>query len=275
MTIQSLFRVFSLCYDAPMRPQERQAQIIDTVRIHGKAKVEELAKMFSTSVETIRRDLVTLDRRGKIEKVHGGAIPPRFVSESPFRERMQTNGLAKRQLARKALGLVIPGETLMIDTGSTTLVFAEELAQIDDLTVITNSTAIARVVASGNASAQVILLGGNYREDNRQTCGIMAVEQLNRFNANKAILTVGAINADNGVMDYDLEEALMGRAMLRQARLGVVLADSSKFGVSAPHIVAPLDGIGALVCERPPAAALASALKEARVEVHSPDAGDR
>lgn len=255
-----------------MRPQERQAQIIDTVRIHGKAKVEELARMFSTSVETIRRDLVTLDRRGKIEKVHGGAIPPRFVSESPFRERMQTNGLAKRQLARKALELVIPGETLMIDTGSTTLVFAEELAQIDDLTVITNSTAIARVVASGNASAQVILLGGNYREDNRQTCGIMAIEQLNRFNANKAILTVGAINADNGVMDYDLEEALMGRAMLRQARLGVVLADSSKFGVSAPHIVAPLDGIGALVCEQPPAAALGGALKRARVEVYSPAA---
>ena len=111
-----------------MRPLDRQSRIIDTVRARGKASVDELAEMFGTSVETIRRDLSSLARKGRLEKIHGGAIPPRSLGEGPFEQRMQRNGLAKRHIAQKLRELISPGDTLLIDTGSTTLIVAEELA---------------------------------------------------------------------------------------------------------------------------------------------------
>lgn len=250
-----------------MRPRDRQALIIDTVRSHGKAAVGELAKMSGASVETIRRDLTSLARNGKIEKIHGGATSPRYIGEGPFEQRMQQNGLAKRQIARKALELVSPGDTVLVDTGSTTLAFAEELVAIDDLTVVTNSTAIAKVISAGNKTVSLFLLGGNYNEDNRQTCGIMAIDQLDQFRGNLVILTAGAIAADGGVMDYNYGEAQLARAMLRRADRKIVLADSSKFGSAAPFVVAQLDGIDDLVCELAPNEPLSQSLRDARVNV--------
>lgn len=250
-----------------MRPRDRQSLIIDTVRAQGKAAVGELAEMFGTSVETIRRDLTSLARSGKIDKVHGGATSPRNIGEGPFQQRMQQNGLAKRHIAQRAVELVSPGDTLLIDTGSTTLVFAEELAAIDDLTIVTNSTAIARLVSSGNKTANLFLLGGNYNEDNRQTCGIMAIDQLNQFFGNLVILTAGAVAADNGVMDYNFDEAQMARAMLQRAARKIVLSDSSKFGNNAPFAVSRLDEIDDFVCEQAPTGLLSESLRDARVNV--------
>jgi DeoR/GlpR family transcriptional regulator of sugar metabolism len=250
-----------------MRPLDRQSRIIDTVRARGKASVDELAEMFGASVETIRRDLTALARKGQLEKIHGGAIPRRTPGEGPFEQRMQQNGLAKRHIAQKLRKLVSPGDTLLIDTGSTTLVVAEELAAIDDLTIVTNSTAIARAIATGNRTASIFLLGGNYIEDNRQTCGIMALEQLNQFHGNLAILTVAAVDAEAGLMDYSFDEAQMARAMLGRADRVIALADSSKFGQVAPFVVAGFEQVDVLVCEQPPTGSLARRLQDARVEV--------
>ena len=250
-----------------MRPLERQSRIIDTVRAQGKAAVDELADMFGTSVETIRRDLTALARKGQLQKIHGGAIPPRSLGEGPFEQRMQRNGLAKRHIAQKLRELVSPGDTLLIDTGSTTLIVAEELAAIDDLTIVTNSTAIAKVIAAGNKTARIFLLGGNYIEDNRQTCGIIAQEQLNQFHGNLAILTVAAVDGNAGLMDYSFEEAQMARAMLRRADRRIALADSSKFGRVAPFVVAGFEEIDMLVCERAPGKGLDEYLRDARVTV--------
>jgi DeoR family glycerol-3-phosphate regulon repressor len=250
-----------------MRPRDRQSLIIDTVRAQGKVAVGELAEMFDTSVETIRRDLSSLARNGKIDKIHGGATSPKNIGEGPFDQRMQQNGGAKRHIAQKAIELVSPGDTLLIDTGSTTLVFAEQLAAIDDLIVVTNSTAIARVVAAGNKTAKLFLLGGNYNEENRQTCGTMALEQLQQFSGNLVILTAGAVAADNGVMDYNFDEAQIARAMLQRAARKIVLCDSSKFGNNAPFVVSRLDEIDDLVCEQAPAGLLSENLRDARVNV--------
>jgi DeoR/GlpR family transcriptional regulator of sugar metabolism len=250
-----------------MRPLDRQTRIIETVRAQGKAAVDELAEKFGASVETIRRDLTALARKGQLQKVHGGAILPRILGEGPFEQRMQQNGLAKRQIAQKLLEMISPGDTLLIDTGSTTLIVAEELAGIDDLTIVTNSTAIAKVIAAGNKTAKIFLLGGNYIEDNRQTCGIMALEQLNQFHGNLAILTVAAVDGNAGLMDYSYEEAQMARAMLRRADRKIALADSSKFGQVAPFVVAEFEQVDALVCEQAASGNLAERLQDAGVQI--------
>ncbi|MCP4768142.1 MAG: DeoR/GlpR transcriptional regulator [Gammaproteobacteria bacterium] len=250
-----------------MRPRDRQLRIIDLVRTQGKVSVDELVQEFSSSAETIRRDLTMLSANGKIKKIHGGALPLRDFGEGAFAQRMLQNAEAKRLIADKARQLVSPGDSLFIDTGSTTLVVAEALATIDELTVTTNSTAIARIIGSANETTRIYLLGGAYNEDNRQTCGAMALNQLDGFHGNLAVVTVGAVSADGGVMDYNFDEAAIASAMIARSERVVILADASKFDRVAPFVVASFEQIDVLVSDRKPQGLLAERLNQATVEV--------
>jgi DeoR family glycerol-3-phosphate regulon repressor len=250
-----------------MRPRERQLQIIDLVRHHGKLGVAQLAARFAVSAETIRRDLTYLAADGKIRKVHGSAIPLRDFGEGAFAQRMQLNAEAKRKIASKASQLIAPGDTVFIDTGSTTLAMAELLATIDGLTLVTNSTEIARTVSTANSSAQIFLLGGAYNADNRQTCGAIALHQLDGFHASIALLAVATVSAQAGAMDYSFDEASIASAMIARADRVVILADASKFDRVAPFVVASFEQIDTLVCDETPVNLLAQRLEQAGVTV--------
>ncbi|HHN73492.1 MAG TPA: DeoR/GlpR transcriptional regulator [Thermopetrobacter sp.] len=250
-----------------MTPEERRKRIVAMVRQRGRASVEELARTLSASRETIRRDLTALASRGLIQKFHGGAAMP--VGEGPFRVRMTEQAEQKARIAQAAARLVTPGETLFIDTGSTTIYFAEELAHVANLTVFTNSTEVAHIIARAGNGSQAFVLGGLYNPDNRQTVGAVALEQIRGLHARYAFLTVGAINAKNGATDFNLEEASIARAMLDQADRLIVLADSSKLGRAATFQVCALERIDTLVTDGAPPAALAGTFAEARIEVVS------
>lgn len=250
-----------------MRPRERQAAIADIVRGHGRVTVDALVSRFGASAETIRRDLTVLADKGVIHKVHGGAVAPHGTGEDPFQQRMGHNVAAKRHIAKLARALVEPGDTLFIDTGTTTLMFAEELDGIEGLTVITNSVEIAKVISEREEAADLFLVGGAYNADNRQTVGLMALRQIESFRGSRAMITIGTMDAASGAMDYNIEEAQVARAMIENSRSAVVLADSSKFDRIAPFSVGSLDRFDALVCEREPGEALRRALDEAGVEV--------
>jgi DeoR family glycerol-3-phosphate regulon repressor len=251
-----------------MRPQERQLKIIDILRRTGHASVDELVAEFNSSAETIRRDLSALAHSGKIQKVHGGALlPSNQQGEGPFQQRMAENIAAKRMIAEKARNLIAAGDTLLIDTGSTTLIFAEEIASIKDLTVITNSAEIAKIIAAAKNNSKVFLLGGEYNSDNRQTLGAMLTAQLEQFHVQHAILTVGSLNAQVGAADFNVEEAVVARAMLQRAKNSILLVDSSKFNHAGLFVVAKLDQFDQLVCEVEPDQALKTALEEADVEL--------
>ena len=243
-----------------MRPSERQSAITDIVRQRERVSVEALASLFETSPETIRRDLAALARRGKVQKIHGGAEVPGVSTEGPFAQRMRDHVVAKRRIAGLASPLVEPGQTILVDTGSTTLFFAEELVTIDNLTVVTNSAEIARVLAEGNATHQVFLLGGSYRGDNRQTCGAMAQAQVACFNADAAFLTIGGLHEKAGAADFNAGEADIARAMIARAERAILLADGSKLGQRAPFSVCELDAIWRLVSDIPPNDRLMDAL---------------
>ena len=250
-----------------MRPRERQLKIIDLVHHHGKLGVDQLAERFTVSAETIRRDLTFLAAQGKLTKVHGSAIPLRDFGEGAFAQRMQSNAEAKRVIASKARQLVAPGDTVFIDTGSTTLTMAAQLATIDDLTVITNSTEIARTIGTANSNAKMFLLGGTYNADNRQTCGAIALNQLGSFHASIALLAVAALSGEAGVMDYSFDEASIASAMIASSDRVVILADASKFDRVAPFVVASFEQIDTLVCDEVPVDLLAHQLEQAGVAV--------
>ena len=249
-----------------MRPNERRQHILELLRQRERISVEELARILSASQETIRRDLTELAENGQVSKFHGGAsLPPSGEHENAFQTRMNEFAAEKRAVARYAAGLYAPGDSILIDTGTTTLFFAKELARLSRITVITNSLQIAASMgASGN---RVFVIGGEYRPDSAQNTGALAMEQIARFNAEHAVVTIGALNAD-GAFDFSIEEAEITRAMIARTRYLTVIADSSKLGKRALFEVFPLERIDRLIIDRKPLGPLAEALEKANVEVH-------
>lgn len=242
---------------------------MDIIRTAGQASVSELATRLETSRETIRRDLSALARHRKIEKFHGGATLPTAGLEGPFRDRMTQNAAAKVRIANAAQPLFAPGETLLIDTGSTTVFFAEMIAGLKGLTVVTNSSEVATVVSRGAAGNKVFLIGGEFVGDNRETVGSLAVSQLRAFRAHHAVLTVAALDARAGAMDFNIEEAQIARTMIEQSEKVTVLADASKFDRIASFEVCDLVRIDTLVCDRAPQGALRAALDAGGVRILS------
>lgn len=232
-----------------MKPHERQPQIEAIIRREGEVSVEMLAARFDVSSETIRRDLGNLAYLGRVEKVHGGARRARLIRESSHDTRETTASDAKMAIGRRLAEAVQPGETLFIDTGSTTLAAAETLAAIPGLTIITNSCRLAERIGRGSEDATIHLLGGRYGADNAQTIGIEVIDQLRGFRADRAILTVTAIDAELGATDASHDEAQIARAMIRNARAVTILADASKFGQHAAYEVCATENIDLIISD--------------------------
>ena len=251
---------------ALVKPAIRQAEICDLLERKGEASVEAMAKRFETSAETIRRDLSLLADSGKLQKVHGGARRILRREEGGFKERLARNALAKRLIAEKVVSLVSPGQTLFMDTGSTTLICAEALAKVKNLTVITNSTRIATAISEGSGKSGVFLLGGQFRPDNAQTIGPTTLREIAQFRADHAILTIGALN-EGGAFDYSDDEAHVARAMLAASAQINVVVDHSKIGQCATHRVCALTSINRLILDRPPPQALGDTIIKAGVEL--------
>ncbi|HEV7254718.1 MAG TPA: DeoR/GlpR family DNA-binding transcription regulator [Mesorhizobium sp.] len=250
-----------------MRRKDRQARIADVIWRQGQMSVDALAETFAVSPETIRRDLGQLAEGGMLQKVHGGARRPRLHTEGSFGERMAENADAKRAIAQKLLALVEPGDTLFMDTGSTTVFCAEALSRLERLTVITNSVRVAQALGVAGSGSAVYLLGGAYGADNAQTVGPLAIEQIEKFEADHAVLTVAAIDAGAGAMDASFDEAQVARAMIGHAKNLIVVAGGEKFGRKAAFRVCRLDEIDVIVSDAPPSLEHTAALQAAKVEL--------
>ena len=247
-----------------IQPSLRREGIVDQVRQCEHVTVEELSLRLGVSHETVRRDLSLLARAGRLRKYHGGATLANVHRESGFAERLVSAVHEKRAIARAAAALLLPGSTLFVDVGTTTLLFAEALHGRTDLTVITNGIDIARnLTLSG---VKVFVIGGELKSQTAEMVGTLAVEQITRFFATDAVLTVAGLN-DSGAMDFQLDEAQIARAMISQARSVTVIADGSKLGRDALFQICPLEIIDRVVLDRVPEPRMAHALTNAHVEV--------
>ncbi len=249
-----------------MKPVNRREKIVDLVHDLNKISVDDLAERLQTSKETIRRDLTILAEEGKIRKVHGSALLPELRGESAFHIRMNEAAPEKRSVATRAAELFTSGDALFVDTGTTTLFFIEALANKSGLTVITNSILAAQAMARGKGQNKTFILGGEYHCDASENLGPLTIEQIGRFNAHHAVLTVGAITSE-GILDFSLEEAEVARMMVERAKLVTVVADGSKMDREAVFKVCALEKIARLVISQRPQGALAEALARAKVQV--------
>lgn len=244
----------------------RHGRILTLLGEEGSIGVSELAQRLDVSVETVRRDIKALAGRGDIVRMHGAVGLPSAVSEAPFERRMRENREAKEAIAKLAASTIRDGESIMLDTGTTTSILARALLGHRRLTVVTNSSDIARTLATVNGN-KVYMAGGELRSDSGAALGFSAIEFVNRFSVDHAIISAGAVNAVTGVMDYDLEEAQFGQAVLARGRRRVVVTDASKFGHKGLVRVCALSDFGEMIVNRAPPDDLAEALHNADVAI--------
>lgn len=247
-----------------MHRSARQARIMKTLDLEGACSVTELARQLAVSDETIRRDVTAMASKGLLERVHGGVVLPQLLREPAFQKRMQHNAGAKARIARRVAAMVRNGDSLMLDTGSTTAYVARALADHSGLMVVTNCTEIAGRLAGRN---RVYLAGGELRADDGAVFGASAMRFVEQFRVRYAVLSIGAIDPRDGLMDFYLQEAEFSRAVMAQASQTLVVADHSKFGIQAPVRVCRFDQVDVLVTDHAPPGALQRCLKEAGTEL--------
>jgi DeoR family transcriptional regulator, glycerol-3-phosphate regulon repressor len=245
----------------------RHAQIIALIRDRASVSIAELAKLLDVSEETIRRDAKVLEQNGDVVKRHGALAAPHQLGEAPFERRMRENVDAKRAISRLAAQLVQDGDSLMIETGTTTSIFAQELRAKRGLTVVTNSSDIARTLAVINGN-KVYMAGGELRADSGAAFGPSAVAFVSKFKVKHAFVTAAAIDDFHGIMDTEFDEAELAQVALQIADHRVILSDSSKFGKAALVKVCGFERINRLITDQQPPPSLTAVLQKSDVTVN-------
>ena len=215
-----------------MLPTQRRQAILTEVGERSAVAAEDLAREFGVSVETIRRDLRDLQRRGLLDRVYGGATRPAGrSSEGSFAARSTRNIAAKRAIAALAASLVEPGETIVIDVGTTALEVARALPASFRGRVLTNSVPAALELAA-REEIEILLCGGQLRHGDAACSGAYAEAFFAEFYADRAFLGSGGVHPEAGLTDYYPAEVVVRRTIVAHTAASYVLADSSKLGPS-------------------------------------------
>ena len=247
----------------------RQSDLLRAVRERGTAALADLAREFNVSQETIRRDVKRLAAEGQVLRRHGNVAVPYSVGEAPFERRLRENAAAKRSIARRAAEMVEDGDSIILDTGTTTSIFARELLRRANLTVITNSSDIARTLATVNGN-RVYLAGGELNGDNGAAFGPSTIEFVAQFRAKHAMVTIAGLTAELGPMDLHLAEAEFARMVLSRGENRVILTDHSKFERMALIKICSFEDFNRLVTDADPPPSLLQGLRKPRSRSISP-----
>ena len=208
----------------------RRKKILEILRRNGKVYVSELSETLGATPVTIRTDLAALESEGHLIRMSGGAInSQQNTAVSPVDTNLQQQYSEKKSIAVSVAKFLNDGSTLFINSGSTTKIIAEELKRRKNLNIVTNSLAVATILGD-HPSFCVILLGGEINSQYGFTYGGDAQEQLNRYQADWAILSVDSICAQSGITTFHAEEAIIDRMMLNGATKTLIAADYTKVG---------------------------------------------
>jgi len=249
-----------------MNAKQRRLQIVEITNSEKKVEVNNLAERFSASKETIRRDLVVLSEKSLLRKVHGGAAAIQTAIESPITSRYKASSEEKKKIADYAATLVKAGDSLFIDTGSTTYALCEGLCERGGLTIITNSLRLTLDIGNGS-DHDIYLVGGQYSDQAIEVVGNLALDVINKFHCDHAFITVGAIDIIDGCMDFNMDEASIAQAMIKNASTVTILADHTKIGQKALCSVCDLSKVSRLITDKNPPREFVSELEKLGVEL--------
>lgn len=255
----------------------RQALILRSLGAEGAVTVRGLAAALGVSDMTIRRDLIGLEREGRLERTHGGAVCARGAGPVPidheepaFAARLGWQREGKEAIAEAAADIVRGFRTIALDVGTTTFLMTRYLREGPHAKIFTNSLRIAAALAGG--AAETYLAGGRVRPDEQSVFGATAVAQFDALWFDVAVIGVSGITAD-GFYDYAFEDAEMKRLYLRRSGMRILVSDATKFERKSLVHVGTLAEINVLVTNASPPAAISAALAENGVEVRVVSSG--
>jgi DeoR family fructose operon transcriptional repressor len=229
--------------------EERWREIRTILSEHGRIHVGLLAERLQVSAATVRRDLEAMQAQGLLLRTHGGAMLPLPTAFEVSFDESQSYALREKQaIGRQAAALVQPGESIILESGSTTLEMARCLRDIRQLTVLTNSLAISKEL-SANEGIEILVLGGALRRQSASLVGHWVSEILRQVKVDKAFLGVNGLSAEFGLSAPNIYTAETRKAMIAAARTRIALADHRKLGSETLYAVAPLTTLDLLITD--------------------------
>ena len=247
----------------------RQSEILDIARAEGRVVVEDLASRFDVTLQTIRRDLTELADAGYLDRVHGGAVPRTGVTNLGYEERRRLNEGAKAAIARACAAAIPDNCSVIINLGTSTEAVARELLHHRNLTVITNNMNVANILLA-NPGCEVMLAGGALRRSDGGLVGELTTHFFEQFKVDLAVIGASALDGEGELLDYDLAEVRVAKAIIRQARRTYLVCDHSKLTRTAPVRLASLREISAIFTDQPLPEDLAQRCNEWQTAIHLP-----
>jgi DeoR family transcriptional regulator of aga operon len=230
--------------------EERRRAILNALNRNGRVLVKDLAEEFQISQITIRKDLEILQGRGLLHRTHGGALTPHSgaLSDPSLQEKEKLYRGEKMRIAQAAARLVEEGQSILLDSGTTTTAIARALRHFRKLTVITNAVNIAAELA--NTEIEVILTGGTVRKNSFSLVGPLAEETLHHLSADTLFLGVDGFDTRLGLSTPNLQEAKVNRVMVEISQRVVAVCDSSKFGRRSLSTIVPPNAIHQVITDK-------------------------
>ena len=230
-----------------MLAAERQALLLERLARDGKVVAKEIAAELGLSDDSVRRDLRELAAAGLCQRVYGGALPV-SPALAQYAERTLVAPASKDRVAARAARLIVPGSTVILDGGTTTLAVVHALPPALTCTIVTHSPTIAAALVP-HEGVEVFLLGGRLFKHSAVTCGAAAVEAAQAITADLFLLGVTGVHPTAGLTTGDVEEAAMKRALAGRAADTFVLASAEKIGVASPYRVLPFTEIAGIITD--------------------------
>lgn len=228
---------------------ERRAKILEILERDGQARVNALSELFGVSEVTIRNDFDKLEEKGLLIRTRGGGIRnQRFRIDYQLNKEATSHLREKQLIGKKAASLVEDKDTILLDSGTTTLEIAKNLSSASDLTVVTNALNIADQFVD-NLSVSVVMLGGHLHQSTVSLIGPMAEENVGKLYCDKMFLGVNGIDSKHGIYKAHVEDSHLKRLMMHVSKEVIVVADSSKFRKRSFSLLAPIADVHAVVTD--------------------------
>ncbi len=225
---------------------ERQNKILVLARENGKVDVEKLAATFTVSAQTIRKDLNELCDKQLLQRIHGGAIVGSGIENVSYEARRLLAPGPKKAIGRAAAALIPDNSSLLINIGTTTEQVAHALGQHRGLLVITNNINAIEIMKNF-LGIDLIIAGGQVRRSDGGIVGVAAVDFINQFKVDYAVIGVSAIDEDGALLDYDFSEVRVAQAIIKNARHVILVADTMKLERNAPIRIDHISQINTIV----------------------------
>ena len=228
---------------------DRRTKILEILELEGQAKVPFLSNKFDVSDVTIRNDLEQLEQKGLLIRTRGGAFKAQKVGiDYNLETKREKNHKEKELIGKKASALINSGETIILDSGTTTMQIAKNLSKIKNLTVISNALNIVSQLVSF-PEIKVIVPGGHLRKESLSLIGHSAEEELKNYYCDKLFVGVDGIDAAYGISTPNAEEAHLNKIMITIAKEVIVVADSTKFLKRSFAFISTMDKITSIITD--------------------------